>query len=119
MEGGLQWLPAPILRLLLRNSAVSGQDDSSPEDAHTLSKELHLVPELNASCVVPVGHIAVNEQHDRGQQDSQDLGSQGDVVARQEGQGQDAIEHEEELDHQLPTREMVQIRQPVLLAVLQ
>ena len=60
-----------------------------------------------------------NEQHDRGQQDSQDLGSQGHVVARQEGQGQDTIEHEEELDHQLPAREMVQIRQPVLLAVLQ
>lgn len=39
----------PILRLALHNSAVSGQDDSGPEDAHTLSKELHLVPEFNAA----------------------------------------------------------------------
>lgn len=69
------------LSLLLCNSTISGQDDSGPKDAHTLSKELHLVPELNASCVVPVGNIAINEQHDWGQQYSQDLGSQGHIVA--------------------------------------
>ena len=57
------------------NSAISGQDESSPKDAHTLPKELHLVPELNAPRVVPVGNVAVDEQRDRGQQYSQDLGS--------------------------------------------
>lgn len=50
------------------NSAISGQDDSGPKDAHTFSKELHLVPELNTPCAVPVGNIAINEQHDWGQQ---------------------------------------------------
>lgn len=52
---------------------------------------------------MPVGNIAVNEQHDGGQQYSQDLGSQSHIVARQEGEGQDAIQQEEQLDRELPS----------------
>lgn len=54
----LQWLPAPTSDSALHNSAVSGQDDSGPEDAHTLSKELHLEFQNSTPRVVPVGHIA-------------------------------------------------------------
>lgn len=52
---------------LAARSAVSGQDDGGPEDAYAFPEQLHLVPELHAPAVVPVGHVAVDEQHDRGQ----------------------------------------------------
>lgn len=100
-------------------SAVSGQDNDSSKNANVLPDEFHLIPELDAARVVPVADVAIDEEDGEGQQHRQHLRRRPHVVTGEEGKGQEAIEDEEELKGQFPPKEVVQVSQAVLLAVLQ
>lgn len=107
------------LHCLQSRSAVGGQDDDGAEDAHVLPDELHLVPELNAARLVPVTDVTVDEEDGQREQHGQDLRCHPHVVTGEEGQGEEAVEHEEELQGELAAQDVVQVGQAVLLAVLQ
>lgn len=98
---------------------VGGQDQHGAEDAHVVPHQLHLVPELHLARVMPVAQVAVNEQDHQGQEDGQDLRRQADVAAREEGQSQHAEQHLQQHQGDLSSHDVVQVRLPVLFAVLE
>lgn len=98
---------------------VSGQDKHGTKDAHIVSHELHLVPELHLASVVPVAQVAVDEQDHQGQDDGEDLRSQTDVTAWEEGQGQNPENHLQQHQGDLSSHDVVQIGLLVLFAVLE
>lgn len=99
--------------------AVGGQDQNSTKDAHVMSYQLHLVPELHLPRVVPVAQVAVDEQDDQGQRDGQDLSRQADVTAREESQRKQPEQRLQQHQGDLSSRDVVQVGQPILFAVLE
>lgn len=100
-------------------STVGRQDQHGAEDAHVMSDQLHLVPELHLACVVPVAEVAVDEQDHQRQDDGQNLSRQADVAAGEEGQSQHPKQHLQQHEGDLSSDDVVQIRLLVLFAVLQ
>lgn len=100
-------------------SPVSSQDQHGAEDAHVVSYQLHLVPELHLASAVPVAQVAVDEQDHQRQDGGQDLRRQADVAAREEGQSQHPKQHLQQHQSDLSSHYVVQIGLPVLFAVLQ
>lgn len=100
-------------------STVGRQDQHGAEDAHVMSDQLHLVPELHLAGVVPVAEVAVDEQDHQRQGDGQDLSRQADVAAGQEGQSQNPKQNLQQHEGDLSPDDVVQIRLLVLFAVLQ
>ncbi|TNN84863.1 hypothetical protein EYF80_004908 [Liparis tanakae] len=94
-------------------------DQHGAEDAHVVSNQLHLVPELHLASVVPVAQVAVDEQDHQGQGGGQDLSGQADVVAREEGQSQHPKQHLQQDQSDLSAHDVVQIGLLVLFAVLE
>lgn len=108
------------VKVLLRyGSTVSGKDQHGTKDAHVMSYQLHLVPELHLASVVPVAQVAIDEQNDQREDGGQDLGSQADVVAGEEGQSQHPKQHPEQHQSDFTSSNVVQIGLSVLFAVLE
>lgn len=78
-----------------------------------------MIPELDPARVVPVADVAVDEEDGEGQEHRQHLRRRPHVITGEEGEGQEAVEDEEELEGELTPQEVVQVSQAVLLAVLQ
>lgn len=111
--------PGSVKILERQGSTVSGQDQHGAEDAHVMSYQLHLVPELHLASVVPVAQVAVDEQDHQRKDGGQDLGGQADVVAREEGQSQHPKQHLEQHQSDFSSNNVVQIGLSVLFAVLE
>lgn len=120
--GGQRSHPAPTRQSLnteLKTLTVGGQDENSTKDAHVMSYQLHLVPELHLPGVVPVAQVTVDEQDDQGQHDGQDLSRQTDVTAREERQSEPSKQHLQQHQGDLSSHDVVQVGQLILLAVLE
>lgn len=98
---------------------VGGQNQNSTKDAHVVSYQLHLVPELHLAGVVPVAQVTVDEQDDQGQHDGQDLSRQTHVTPREERQSKPSKQHLQQHQGDLSSHDVVQVGQLVLFTVLE
>lgn len=99
-------------------SAICCQNYGGPKDSNILSNQLHLVPELHSTRVMPVSQVAIDEENDQRKNDRQDLGSYGDVVTRQKEESEDTVQDKKKLQGNFPTWDATEIGQAVIFAVL-
>lgn len=100
-------------------SPVCGEDQHGAENAHVVSDQLELIPELHLTRVVPVAQVPVDEQDDRREDGGQDLSRQTDVAAGEKSQSQNPEQNLQQHQSDLSSNYVVQISLLVLFAVLQ